>query len=126
MIHPNVTGRDPQDKSPMKDKHPIDQLRTSETRCRRVIESNLVGIFFPDPGGKMSSANGVFLEMVGYHSSEIEIIDVLKERTLADGLFTTSTLVKLGPAPAQKLVCTLSQTETVLLVLGLGQEMVAA
>jgi len=59
---------------------------------------------------------------------EVEIVDVLKEpkRALADGIFMTPTLVKLGPAPAQKLVGTLSQTETVLLALGLGQEMASA
>lgn len=58
---------------------------------------------------------------------EIEIVDVLKEpkRALADGIFMTPTLIKLGPAPT-KLVGTLSQTETVLLALGLGQEVVAS
>jgi circadian clock protein KaiB len=59
---------------------------------------------------------------------EIEIVDVLKEpkRALDDGIFMTPALVKLGPAPAQRLVGTLSQTEIVLLALGLGQEMLAA
>ena len=59
---------------------------------------------------------------------EIEIVDVLKEpkRALAEGIFMTPTLVKLGPAPAQKLVGTLSRTETVLLALGLGQKVLAA
>ncbi len=59
---------------------------------------------------------------------EIEIVDVLKEPkcALADGIFMTPTLVKLGPAPARKIVGTLNQTETVLQALGLGQEMVTA
>lgn len=55
-------------------------------------------------------------------------MDVLKEpkRALADGIFMTPTLVKLGPAPARKIVGTLNQTETVLQALGLGLEIVAA
>jgi circadian clock protein KaiB len=59
---------------------------------------------------------------------EIEIVDVLKEpkRALADGIFMTPTLVKLRPAPAQKLVGTLSHTESVLQALGMKQERVAA
>ena len=59
---------------------------------------------------------------------EIEIVDVLKEpkRALADGIFMTPTVVKLGPAPARKIVGTLNQTETVLQALGLGLEILAA
>jgi len=52
---------------------------------------------------------------------EIEIVDVFREakRALADGIFMTPTLVKLAPAPARKIVGTLSQTQTVLQALGL-------
>jgi len=59
---------------------------------------------------------------------EIEIVDVLKEpqRALADGIFMTPTLVKLGPAPPQRIVGTLNQRETVLQALGLGLEIAAA
>ena len=59
---------------------------------------------------------------------EIEIVDVLKEpkRALADGIFMTPTLLKLGPAPARKIVGTLNETETVLQALGLALEIVAA
>ena len=58
----------------------------------------------------------------------IEVVDVLKEpkRALADGIFMTPTLVKLGPAPVQKIVGTLNQSETVLRALGLGLEIAAA
>lgn len=51
----------------------------------------------------------------------IEIVDVLGEpkRALADGIFMTPTLVKLAPSPVRKIVGTLSQTQTVLLALGL-------
>lgn len=59
---------------------------------------------------------------------EIEIVDVLKEpqRALADGIFLTPTLVKLAPLPTQKIVGTLSHTETVLLALGLELKTIAA
>jgi circadian clock protein KaiB len=52
---------------------------------------------------------------------EIDIVDVFQqpERALADGIFMTPTLVKLAPSPVQSIVGTLSQTQTVALVLGL-------
>ncbi len=52
---------------------------------------------------------------------EIEVVDVFREpkRALADSVFMTPTLVKLGPAPQRRIVGTLSQTQTVLLALGL-------
>jgi circadian clock protein KaiB len=52
---------------------------------------------------------------------EIEIVDVFREpkRALAEGIFMTPTLVKLAPFPAQRIVGTLSQTQTVLRALGL-------
>lgn len=53
--------------------------------------------------------------------SVIEIVDVFKEpmRALEDGVFMTPTLLKLGPAPARKIVGTLSQTQIVMRALGL-------
>jgi circadian clock protein KaiB len=56
----------------------------------------------------------------------IEIVDVFQEpkRALTDGVFLTPTLVKLEPEPVRRIVGTLSQTQTVLLALGL--EAVAA
>ena len=51
----------------------------------------------------------------------IEVVDVLREpeRALADGIFMTPTLIKLTPFPPRKIFGTLSQTQTVLLALGL-------
>jgi circadian clock protein KaiB len=51
---------------------------------------------------------------------EIEIVDVFEDpkRALADGIFMTPTLVKLTPVPLAKIVGTLTQTRTVLQVLG--------
>ncbi len=55
--------------------------------------------------------------------SEVEIIDVLREpeRALDDGIFMTSTLVRVGPLPVVRIVGTRSQTEVVLRVLGLDR-----
>jgi circadian clock protein KaiB len=55
---------------------------------------------------------------------EIDVVDVFQEpgRALADGIFLTPTLVKLAPPPTQSIVGTLSQTQTVLLALGLATD----
>ena len=52
---------------------------------------------------------------------EIEIVDVFRQprRALADGILMTPTLLKLAPAPLRTVVGTLSQTQSVLLALGL-------
>lgn len=54
---------------------------------------------------------------------ELEIVDVMREpkRALNDGIFLTPTLVKVAPLPVKRIIGTLSQTETVLLALGLGE-----
>jgi circadian clock protein KaiB len=51
----------------------------------------------------------------------IEIVDVLREpkRALAESIFLTPTLVALTPPPVRRIVGTLSQTQTMLLTLGL-------
>lgn len=52
---------------------------------------------------------------------EIEIVNVFDEpkRALEDGIFMTPTLVKLAPAPEQRIVGTLSDLSLVLQALGL-------
>jgi len=52
---------------------------------------------------------------------QIEVVNVFREpkRALADGIFMTPTLVKLAPAPGQRIVGTLSQRQPVLEALGL-------
>ena len=54
---------------------------------------------------------------------EIEIIDVFREpkRALAESIFMTPTLVVRTPLPVRRIVGTLSQTQTVLLALGLAE-----
>jgi circadian clock protein KaiB len=57
---------------------------------------------------------------------EIEVVDVFKEpqRALADRVYMTPLLIRLSPAPARRIIGTLSQTDKVLQALGL--ESVAA
>ncbi len=58
----------------------------------------------------------------------IKVVNVLKEPkfALANGIFMTPTLIRLPPGPAVRVVGTLSDTQTVLLALGLeAQQSVA-
>jgi len=57
---------------------------------------------------------------------QIELINVFKdpERALEECIFMTPTLVKLGPAPVERIVGNLSHTNLVLQVLGLGMPIV--
>jgi circadian clock protein KaiB len=59
---------------------------------------------------------------------EIEVVDIFKEpkRALADGILMTPTLIKLAPAPVQRIVGTLSEAQTVLEALSLDQRALAA
>jgi circadian clock protein KaiB len=52
---------------------------------------------------------------------DIEVVDVLREpkRALEDGILMTPTLVRLAPTPVERIIGTLSQTQTVLRALGL-------
>ena len=53
---------------------------------------------------------------------EIEIVDVLQDpkRALTESIFMTPTLVTDSPYPGHRIVGTLSQTESILQILGLG------
>ena len=53
---------------------------------------------------------------------EVEIVDVLLEpkRALNESIFMTPTLVTDSPYPGHRIVGTLSQTEPILQILGLG------
>lgn len=52
---------------------------------------------------------------------QVEVVDVLRdsERALADNVFMTPTLLRLGPLPVRRVVGTLSQPLPVLQALGL-------
>ncbi len=46
-------------------------LQESETRFRRVFDSNVVGMIFTDFSGQISDANDYFLEMLGYERADL-------------------------------------------------------
>ncbi|HEY9724939.1 MAG TPA: PAS domain S-box protein [Chroococcales cyanobacterium] len=48
-----------------------DELRQSEARFRRLVESNIIGVFFPNLEGNISDANDAFLNMVGYEREDL-------------------------------------------------------
>lgn len=52
---------------------------------------------------------------------DIEVVDVFREpkRALADRVFMTPTLIKLGPGPARRIVGTLSDSRALMNALGL-------
>src|SRR5579883_1702050 len=52
-------------------KHMEEALRRSETRFRKLVESNIVGITIADLSGAIHEANAVFLEMLGYSQEEL-------------------------------------------------------
>jgi len=47
-------------------------LRASESKFRRVSESNMIGIMFWDLNGTVTDANDAFLEMIGYSREELD------------------------------------------------------
>jgi two-component system, cell cycle sensor histidine kinase and response regulator CckA len=46
-------------------------LRRSEARVRRLVESNIIGISIGDLNGKLIDANGAFLSLVGYTREDL-------------------------------------------------------
>jgi PAS domain S-box-containing protein len=46
-------------------------LREREARIRRLVESNIIGIFFWDLGGEVSDANDALLQIIGYSRQEL-------------------------------------------------------
>lgn len=48
------------------------RLRQSEVRFRRLVESNIIGMLFPDLDGNVWGANDAFLNMVGYTREDLK------------------------------------------------------
>lgn len=46
-------------------------LRESESRFRRLFESNVVGVFFADFSGRITDANDLFLQILGYTREDL-------------------------------------------------------
>ncbi len=49
-----------------------DEQRSQEGRFRRLFESNVIGVIFPDMRGHIHDANDAFLEMVGYTREDLQ------------------------------------------------------
>lgn len=49
----------------------LDALRVSESRFRRLVESNLMGVVTLELNGRITEANDAFLNMVGYTREEL-------------------------------------------------------
>ena len=74
----------------------------------------------PNSAQAVANLNAICLEHLP-ERHEIEVIDVLREqkRALADGVLLTPLLIKLSPAPVQKITGTLNWREPLLQALGL-------
>ncbi|MGB3206710.1 MAG: PAS domain S-box protein, partial [Crinalium sp.] len=46
-------------------------LRISEAKFRRLFESNVIGIFFPERDGKIAETNDAFLQIIGYTREDL-------------------------------------------------------
>jgi len=46
-------------------------LREGQARIRRLVDSNIIGIFFWDMAGHITEANAAFLQLVGYSRDEL-------------------------------------------------------
>ncbi|MFQ4144572.1 PAS domain S-box protein [Chlorogloeopsis sp. ULAP02] len=46
-------------------------LKASEARFRRIVDSNIMGVFFYDLSGNITQANDAFLQMVGYAQEDL-------------------------------------------------------
>ena len=48
------------------------EIRQSNARIRRLVESNIIGIMFTDFGGQITEANDAFLNIVGYTREDLD------------------------------------------------------
>ena len=55
-------------------------LRDSEARFRRIVDSNMLGIMFWTAGGAVTEANNAFLDALGYTTADLQAGDLQWER----------------------------------------------
>jgi circadian clock protein KaiB len=93
---------------------PNARLETPLLRLRLYVAGNA-----PNSLSAVANARSICEEHFAFRH-ELEIVDLLADpqRALADGIIVTPTLLKLSPAPVQKVIGNLSDTTQVLLALG--------
>lgn len=52
-------------------KHQEASLRKTDAKFRRIVESNIIGVYFGDFSGRIYEANDAFLKMLGYTRTEL-------------------------------------------------------
>ncbi|MBT4864266.1 MAG: PAS domain S-box protein [Planctomycetaceae bacterium] len=52
------------------------EIRQSNARIRRLVESNIIGIMFTDFGGQITEANDAFLNIVGYTREDLDANEI--------------------------------------------------
>jgi len=62
-------------------------LHERESRIRRLVESNIIGIYFWDEGGVITETNDAFAQLIGYASDEINSAN-LNWKKLSDEKYT--------------------------------------
>ncbi len=81
-----------------------EQLRHSDDRFRRLVESNIIGILITDFQKRILEANDLFLEMIGYSRAELEAGEIRWKRITPEEYFEADNraLAELS----EKQVCT--------------------
>jgi PAS domain S-box-containing protein len=60
--------------------------RETEARFARLIQSNIIGIFLAEPGGRLHDANDAFLGLVGWSRAELQAGELSWDRVVMPGL----------------------------------------
>jgi diguanylate cyclase (GGDEF)-like protein/PAS domain S-box-containing protein len=58
-------------------------LRRNEIRMRRLVEANIIGVYFWEADGKIAEANDAFLRLLGYTQEEVQAGEVRWDRISA-------------------------------------------
>ncbi len=79
-------------------------LDSSEARFRRLMESNLIGIYLADPRGRIWEANDAFLKMVGFSREDLpqgllNLASITPPQFLAQDMWALEQVIVNGQCP---------------------------